>query len=47
MIIAIVSITLAAVVIAWRLAKGINYMQENHPEYKGEDLFDEDLKNLK
>jgi hypothetical protein len=22
---------------------GINYMQENYPDYKGEDLFDEDL----
>lgn len=23
--------------------KGIDYMQENYPDYKGEDLFDEDL----
>jgi hypothetical protein len=22
---------------------GINYMQENYPDYRGEDLFDEDL----
>ena len=27
--------------IAW--VKGIDYMQENYPDYKGEDLFDEDL----
>lgn len=25
--------------------KGIDDMQENHPDYKGEDLFDEDLKD--
>ena len=23
--------------------KGIDYMQENYPDYEGEDLFDEDL----
>jgi len=25
--------------------KGIDDMMENHPDYKGEDLFDEDLKD--
>jgi hypothetical protein len=24
--------------------RGINYMQDNYPEYKGEDLFDENKK---
>ncbi len=24
--------------------RGINYMDKNHPDYKGEDLFDEDKK---
>lgn len=27
--------------ICWRWVVGIDYMQENHPNYKGEDLFDE------
>lgn len=26
--------------IGW--VRGIDYMQENHPDYKGEDLFNED-----
>jgi hypothetical protein len=25
--------------------RGIDYMAKNHPDYKGEDLFDEDEKN--
>lgn len=27
--------------IAYHWVRGIDYMQENHPDYKGEDLFDE------
>jgi hypothetical protein len=27
--------------------RGINHMHENHPDYKGEDLFDEDLNKNK
>ena len=27
--------------ISWRWVEGIDYMQKNHPDYKGEDLFDE------
>lgn len=27
------------------LVNGIDYMQKNHPDYKGEDLFGEDEKN--
>jgi len=35
------SVVLAAIVaIFW--VRGIDYMKENHPDYKGEDLFDED-----
>lgn len=29
--------------VTWRWVVGIDYMQKNHPEYKGEDLFDEKL----
>jgi hypothetical protein len=27
--------------LCWKWIEGIDYMQENHPDYKGEDLFDE------
>jgi hypothetical protein len=33
---------LAIGVISWRWVEGIDYMQKNHPDYKGEDLFGED-----
>ena len=33
-------------VVAWRWVEGIDYMQKNHPEYKGEDLFDEILDTI-
>ena len=26
--------------ISWRWVKGIDYMKENHPDYKGEDFLD-------
>jgi hypothetical protein len=37
-VILIISICISVI---W--VNGINYMQENYPDYKGEDLFDEDL----
>jgi hypothetical protein len=47
MIIAIISIVLASALIAWRWVIGIDFMKENHPDYKGEDFlnWDEDDKN--
>lgn len=38
--------------ISWRWVVGIDYMQKNHPDYKGDDLFglfdgDEENKNDK
>ena len=27
--------------LAYNYVRGIDYMQEHHPDYKGEDLFDE------
>lgn len=30
----------SAVIILW--VEGIDYMKKNHPDYKGEDLFNED-----
>lgn len=35
-----------AFVIAYNWLKGIGYMQRNHPDYKGEDLFDEDVDTM-
>ena len=29
--------------LSWSWVRGINYMKENHPNYRGEDLFDDDL----
>lgn len=34
---------LIVVLLAIGWVRGIDYMKENHPDYKGEDLFDEDL----
>jgi hypothetical protein len=34
-------------VISWRWVEGIDYMHKNHPDYKGDDLFDEDLNKNK
>ena len=48
MIIAIISMVVAVGVISWRWVVGIDYMQKNHPDYKGDDLFgpfDEDDKD--
>ena len=34
-----------AVSLAWLWAGGIDYMAKNHPDYKGEDFFNEEDKN--
>ena len=34
---------LISVFIGIQWVNGIDYMSKNHPDYKGEDLFDEDL----
>jgi high-affinity Fe2+/Pb2+ permease len=41
----IISFTLSAI-IAVLMVLGLTYMEKNHPDYKGEDLFDEDKDNL-
>ena len=30
-----------AAIVSFFWVRGIDYMKENHPDYKGEDLFDE------
>jgi hypothetical protein len=32
---------LVVALISWRWVEGIDYMQKNHPNYKGDDLFGE------
>jgi len=38
---AIISFALVTM-IAIAMVQGIDYMEKNHPDYKGEDLFDEE-----
>lgn len=42
MIIAIIVITILLIPIAFRWVIGIEYMNKNYPDYKGEELFGED-----
>ncbi len=38
----IISFSVSAIIsIIW--VRGIDYMKENHPDYKGKDLFNDDL----
>ena len=39
----IIFVVAATALLSWSWVRGIDYMKENHPDYKGEDLFDEDL----
>jgi len=43
MVLVIVLIVASTALLSWRWVTGIDYMMKNHPDYKGEDLFDEDL----
>lgn len=38
----LVSLGVLLIAFVYHYIKGIDYMAENHPDYKGEDLFDED-----
>lgn len=42
-----VIICIILIPVAWLWIKKIDYMYKNHPDYKGEDLFDEDDETLK
>lgn len=37
-------IVISCGLLAWSWVRGIDYMKENHPDYKGMDLFGEDEK---
>jgi hypothetical protein len=41
----IIFIIAIAASLAWLWAGGIDYMRQNHPDYKGENLFDDEDKN--
>ena len=38
-------VTIGLMVLVWLWVKGIDYMKENYPDYKGEDFFNEEDKN--
>jgi hypothetical protein len=40
MFIIIIGIAISTMVVLW--VEGIDYMKRNHPDYKGEDLLDEE-----
>lgn len=33
-------------IVVYNYIKAIDHMQDNHPDYKGEDLFDEDIDTM-
>jgi hypothetical protein len=39
----IIFIVASTALLSWAWVSGIDYMIENHPDYRGEDLFGEDL----
>ena len=41
MVLVITLIVASAALISWRWVSGIDYMMKNHPDYRGEDLFDD------
>jgi len=43
MVLVILLIVASTALLSWRWVVGIDYMMKNHPDYKGKDLFDEDL----
>ena len=43
LVIAIIIVT-ATSLLAWAWVRGIDNMNDNHPDYDGDDLFDEDNK---
>jgi len=43
LLISIFGLIIFTIFISIQWVNAIDYMQKNHPNYKGEDLFDEDL----
>ena len=38
----IIFVVAATALLSWSWVRGIDYMKENHPDYKGEDFFNEE-----
>jgi len=38
----IIFVVASTALLSWAWVRGIDYMNEKHPDYKGEDLFGED-----
>ena len=45
MITVFITIFVLVCIISWSWVKGIDYMKENHPDYKGEEFLNWDRKN--
>lgn len=45
--ITIVVVSVVSIIVGILWVNGIDYMDKNYPDYKGEDLFDEDKKDEK
>jgi hypothetical protein len=43
MFVVILFMVLATALLSWSWVKGIDYMKENHPDYKGEDFLGDDF----
>ncbi len=46
LVISIIVCVIVSVFIGIQWVNGIDYMHRTHPDYKGEDLFDEDLETM-
>lgn len=44
-ILGIIVLIFLFVIVVYFYVKGIDYMKDNHPDYKGYDLFDEEDQN--
>ena len=42
MFVVVLVMVIVTALISWSWVNGIDYMKENHPDYKGMDLFGED-----
>jgi hypothetical protein len=43
MFVVILFMVLGTALLSWSWVRGINYMKENHPDYKGEDFLGDDF----
>lgn len=46
LVISIIVCVIVSIFIGIQWVNAIDYMHRNHPDYKGEDLFDEDLETM-